>query len=329
MFDLVAGFCHSQVLAALVELEVFEQLYAARATPEELARRCAVPPDRMAVLLRAGVALGLLRRHRGGTYGLARKGAALLGVPGLQAMIRHHRILYADMADPVAFFRGEGPGGLAQFWPYVFGAAQAEDPETAREYSDLMAQSQRLVAEETLRAVSLRDVRCLMDVGGGTGAFLSAAGDTAREMQLRLFDLPAVVAGAEARFARAGQQDRVEIIAGSFRDDPLPGGADMISLVRVLYDHGDATVAALLRKARGALPPGGRLLIAEPMSGGDRPERAGDAYFALYTMAMGTGRTRSADEISALCADAGFTGIKEHPAPRPFVTRVLTARVPG
>ncbi len=79
----------------------------------------------------------------------------------------------------------------------------------------------------------------------------------------------------------------------------LPQGADAISLVRVLYDHADDTVAPLLRAVHDALPPGGRVVVSEPMSGGDSPDPATDVYFSVYTLAMQTGRTRSAAEIAA------------------------------
>ncbi|MFK7754652.1 MAG: methyltransferase [Sedimentitalea sp.] len=329
MFDLVAGFCHSQVLMALVEFDILDQLMEQEASVEALALRSNVPADRMRVLLRAGVALKLLVLRRNGDCALSRKGAALTGVPGLGEMIRHHRVFYRDLQDPVAFFREGGKTELAAFWPYVFGAAQAEDPDIAATYSDLMAQSQALVADDTLRAVSLKPVKRLMDVGGGTGAFLTAAAQAWPHLDLCLFDLPAVVSGAEERFSSESIRGRVEILPGSFRDDPIPTGADMISLVRVLYDHSDSTVLDLLRAVYTALPPGGQLLVSEPMTGGDQPERAGDAYFALYTMAMGTGRTRSAREIEALCVQAGFENLRHYPAPRPFVTRVLTARRPN
>ena len=85
--------------------------------------------------MRAGAALGLLKTGGQGVR-LTRKGAALTGVPGLQDMIRHHRVLYDDLADPAAFFRGEGETGLSRFWPYVFGAGAAEDPETAERFPE-------------------------------------------------------------------------------------------------------------------------------------------------------------------------------------------------
>jgi demethylspheroidene O-methyltransferase len=325
LFDIVQGFVKAQALSALVELNLPHRLLNGPERVEVLARYCDLPADRMRILLQAGAGMGLLRRKRGDRYGLTRQGAALTGVPGLEAMIRHHGAFYRDMENPVALLRGETETELARFWPYVFGAAGAVDPEVTATYSDLMAQSQRMVAQDTLAQVSLRGTRRLMDVGGGTGVFLTAAAQAAPEAELMLFDLPAVVQGATARFAEAGLSARAVIHPGSFRDDPLPRGADVISLVRVLYDHADDTVADLLRAVYAALPPGGRLIVSEPMSGGTRPDPQTDVYFAFYTLAMRTGRTRSQAEIAGLCRDAGFVDLRSLPARRPYITSVLTA----
>ncbi|GFE49459.1 Demethylspheroidene O-methyltransferase [Roseobacter cerasinus] len=328
IFDLVQGFVQSQVLMALVELDIFRRLRAGPMTAEALGAATAIPAVRMQVLLQAGAALRLLKRGRGGRYRLARKGAALMGVPGLEAMIRHHKAFYADLADPVALLRDPQDTALAGFWPYVYGAAGAVDPTTAETYSDLMAQSQRLVSEDTLRMVSLKGVTRLLDVGGGTGAFLEAAGAATPGLELMLFDLPQVAPQALDRFARAGLTARATIHPGSFRDQPLPMGADAISLIRVLYDHSDDIVRDLLAQAYATLPPGGHLIISEPMSGGAVPDRAGDVYFAFYTLAMQTGKARSAAEISELCQDAGFADLRCPRPRRPYVTQVVTARKP-
>lgn len=324
MFDLVAGFVQSQVLMAVVELRLLHRLMEAPRTPAGLAREAGMTTQRMEILLQAAAALGLIRRRKDGRFGLARKGAALLGVPGLEAMILHHRAFYRDMEDPVALLRGEVDTELANFWPYVFGARGDVDPAVTQTYSDLMADSQGLVAQDTLRMVNLSGVTRLLDVGGGSGAFALAVAQAHPTLDLMLFDLPDVVPAAQARFTAAGQGGRLTVHGGSFRSDSLPYGADAISLIRVLYDHSDDTVRGLLSKIHDTLPTGGRLIISEPMSGGALPERAGDVYFAFYTMAMRTGKTRSSEEIARLCTDAGFAEIKT-PAPlRPFVTSVLT-----
>lgn len=326
LFDLVAGFTYSQVLHAAVSLGLVEHLVNGPRSPAELALRCGVPSERMAVLCQAAAALDLLKRCRDGRFRLTRLGAALNGVPGLREMILHHSVLYRDLAEPGAFFRGETETELAGFWPYVFGADGDVDPDVAATYSNLMADSQVLVAEETLKAIDLSDTTALLDIGGGTGAFLAAVGAAYPELTLHLFDLPAVAPAARDRFDAAGLSGRAAIHSGSFQRDPLPIGADAISLIRVLYDHQDTTVRALLASAHATLPPGGRIVISEPMSGGDRPERAGDAYFALYCLAMRTGTVRSARRIADLLSEAGFVAVTTPRVDRPFVTRVVTAK---
>lgn len=327
IFDLVQGFVRSQALFALVELNILQRLLDGPRRSEDLAFAASMQAERMQVLLNAGAAMGLLKRRRDGTYALARKGAAILGVPGLQDMIRHHDVFYRDLSDPVALLRNEKETELSRFWPYVFGGENVPAGVATR-YSDLMAHSQGLVAQDTLRQVSLKGVRKLVDVGGGSGAFLMAVARKYRQPELVLFDLPEVMPSAAERLSRAGLQDRIVQVPGSFRRDDLPAGADAISLVRVLYDHADETVTDLLARAFAALPSGGRLIISEPMAGSAGPDPAGDVYFAFYTMAMGTGKARSAERIAQLCKTAGFEGISTPKPARAYVTSVVTALKP-
>ena len=54
--------------------------------------------------------------------------------------------------------------------------------------------------------------------------------------------------------------------------------------------------------------------------------RSTDAYFAVYCMAMRTGRVRSAEEIAKLLTEVGFSGAAQVRTWRPFITSVVTAR---
>jgi demethylspheroidene O-methyltransferase len=331
MFDLVQGFVASQMLGAMVQLDVFSALMGGPRSVQDMAGACDLPPASMQILLQSGAGLGLLRRLKDGRFDITARGAALTAVPGLAGMIAHHGALYADLADPVALLRGGVQTQLSQVWPYVFGAGAADDPARAARYSALMADSQAMVAAEVMASISFHGMNRLLDVGGGTGAFLAAVGTTYPKLQLDLFDLPAVLAGAQARlgpmFGPMGA--RVCLHPGSFRDDPLPRGADAISLIRVLYDHSDETVAGLLRAVYDALPAGGHLIVAEPMSGGAQPDPITDVYFLVYTFAMQTGRTRSAAEIATLLRNAGFCDIKIIKGYRAFIASTLYARKPA
>ncbi len=317
LFDLCAGFVYAQVLVACVELDLFETVAARPLSGEVLAARLQVPEAAMMTLLNAACALRLLARAAGDTFRLGSLGAALRGNPGAVAMIRHHRLFYADMADPVALLRGETSPALRQFWPY-----QGEGQAAA--YSKLMADSQPMIAAEVLAAYDFRRHRCLLDIGGGDGSFLAAVAARAPGLRLQLFDLPAVVALAAARFDSAGLSSRASAHGGNFHRDPLPAGADIITLIRVLHDNDDETVLRILRAARAVLPPDGVLLIAEPMAGTTGAPRVGEAYFGFYLLAMGNGRPRRPTELRNLLHEAGFTTARELPVSQPMLARVLT-----
>jgi demethylspheroidene O-methyltransferase len=243
--------------------------------------------------------------------------------------VRHHAVLYADLADPVALLRAErGSTALARYWAYATAATPGELPGgRIDDYTTLMAESQGLVASEILDAYALARHHVLLDVGGGDGSFLRAAAARWPRLELRLFDLPAVVERARPRFAAAGLERRTQLHGGDFRRDALPAGADLVSLVRVLHDHDDDVVLRILRAVAAALPPGGRVLIAEPMAGTRGAEPMGDAYFGLYLFAMGSGRPRTLAELAQLLDAAGFEAPQQYATHVPLLTRVAVARL--
>jgi demethylspheroidene O-methyltransferase len=331
LFDLCAGFVYSQVLFACVELDVFKMLASGPRTPSELARELDLPLDATARLLNAATALRLLERRGEGRFGLGMLGAALNGNPGVAAMIAHHSALYRDLADPVSLLRGrQTDTALSQYWPYAI----VETPETLEShqvsaYSELMAASQSFIAHDVLDAYDFGRHRCLLDVGGGDGAFITAVAQRFSKLRFKLFDLPAVAARARNRLTASGLGARVEFHDGNFMVTPLPRGADLITLVRVGHDHDDPAIMRLFKAARRALPPKGTLLVAEPMSGVSGAEPIGDAYFNFYLLAMGSGRPRTAPDISKLLIQAGFASIRQHKTRNPMLVQVITAESSG
>lgn len=329
LFDLVSGFVYSQVLLACVQLDLFERMAAGGPqTAAVLAQRTDVPLRSMQRLLDAAVALRLLQAVEDGCYGLGSLGAPMVGNPALASMVRHHAALYADLRDPVALLRNEGAGtAMSAYWPYAaYEQPQALSTRAVAEYSALMTASQPMVIEEVLDAYPLQRHRCLLDVGAGEGRFVAAVAERAPALQLMLFDLPPVAELARQRLATLGLDARVQAHGGSFFDDPLPQGADIVSLVRVLFDHDDAHALAILRAARAALPAGGTLLVAEPMAQAAGAQAMGDAYFGLYLLAMGRGQPRSAQALGDLMRHAGFDHVRALRTRLPLQAGVLVAR---
>lgn len=322
LFDISAGFVYSQVFMSCVALDWFNRLAEGPVAVATLADEARMPLVAAERLLRAANTLQLTESRRDGHVALGPLGAAMIGDPGIAAMAAHHHLLYRDMADPLALLRGEcDDTALSRYWGY----AKSDSPEAlgaddVAPYSALMAASQPMIAEQVLAALSLRPYKHILDIGGGVGAFLEAVHARYPHLQRTLFDLPGVIA------ARGERDDDVTAVGGSFLVPELPQGADLISLVRIVHDHDDDVVLALLKNIRTIIPRQGTLLIAEPMAGIGGAETVGDVYFGFYLLAMGSGRARNHKEINELLGEAGFSAASLHATPVPLIASVLTAR---
>ncbi|MEM6498901.1 MAG: methyltransferase, partial [Pseudomonadota bacterium] len=295
---------------------------------EELAVKVELETASAERLLDAAVALRLIRRSRNGCYRLDELGAALRGAPGVIEMIKHNQTFYRDAQDPVAILRSEQRATeLSRYWPYAEGDARVKNLQCAdiNSYSVLMAATQPQIASDVIAAYSFRRHTSLLDIGGGNGAFVTAVAKSAPKLNVCVLDLPSVAEQAMKHFRRMGIAHRASAIGGDFHRDPLPNSADIICLVRILLDHDDERVRHLLSAAHKVLPSGGRILIAEPMSRAPGAELLSDAYFGLYLMAMGRGRTRTADHIQELLGVSGFTNQRLLRTRRPLMTQVIIA----
>lgn len=326
LFDIIAGFTYSQTLFACVEGGIIARLEGGAASSAALAEVARLDGAATQRLLRAAAALGLIEQVGDDLWMLGEQGVALVGNPGAIAMIRHHHLLYADLADPLGLLRGErsGPGALAGYWPYALGdGSEGGNSDAVSPYSQLMAASQPMVADQVVHAFRFDRHRRMLDVGGGSGAFIGAVAKVAPALEFGLFDLPAVTALGQQQLAAQGVT--VNAHPGDFRGDSIPPGYDLITLIRILHDHDDDLAQSLLIKIRAGLSRGGTLLIAEPMAGTRGAEAMADAYFGFYLLAMGSGRARTAQEIGAMLTRAGFATWAERPTGLPIVTRVIVA----
>lgn len=325
LFDLCAGFVYSQVLSSCVELGVFDLLESGPKHRDDIAKACDLDSSACDTLMRSAVSLKLLQLYDENQYCLGIHGAALLANPGIQSMIEHHTFLYRDLKDPVSIMRRDQPQTLlSAFWDYQVQDKLQSSKSEKQPYTQLMSASQGMIAEQIVDCYPMKNHQQLLDVGGGDGTFLRKMIDAAPDLKLMLLDLPAVADQAKRHFEAS--QIACECIGGNMLTDALPVGADIISLVRVVHDHNDEEALALLRNCHDALPTGGTILLAEPMA----VERVGDpttdAYFGFYLHAMGRGRPRTATELTALLAKAGFIGAKQIPTQLPMLVRMISAR---
>lgn len=201
---------------------------------------------------------------------------------------------YSIRTGRPAFDEANGVG----YWEYLAG-----HPDLRVQFDESQEAMTRLELLAVVRAYDWAALGTLVDVGGGTGAFLG--GLLARHRALRgvVFDLPDAVADAPARLADAGVAGRCEVTGGSFFDTPVPPGAGGYLLKRVLYGWDDDRATEILRAVRAAMRPDSRLLLLEPVA---REEDELSSSMDLLMLTLSSGRVRTVAELDGLLGAAGL-----------------------
>ncbi|HEY7261361.1 MAG TPA: methyltransferase [Trebonia sp.] len=151
----------------------------------------------------------------------------------------------------------------------------------------------------------------VVDVGGGTGALLGAVLTRNPGLRGTLVDLPETVARGAECLTGLGLAGRFGVAGQSFFD-PLPAGADVYLLSKIIHDWDDHDAAAILRRCAQAAGRHGRVLIIEG-HGGD----TADAAFAemnLRMLVLTGGRERTLGDYQDLAGTAGLRVVAVHKA---------------
>lgn len=142
-------------------------------------------------------------------------------------------------------------------------------------------------------------VRSVVDVGGGSGAMLAEILRLHPAIRGTLVDRPQTVAHSGEVFRAAGVSDRATAVGQSFFD-PLPPGADLYLLKKVLNDWPDPGALAILRRCAEAARPAGRIVVLSSVTpdGAPRP--------LTIEMVLLGGKHRSVSEFRELALEAGL-----------------------
>lgn len=142
-------------------------------------------------------------------------------------------------------------------------------------------------------------VRSVVDVGGGTGSFLAALLRAHPQLRGTLVDLPGTVGRAVSGLRAADVAGRVTLCGQSFFD-PLPPGADVYLLRKVLGDWPDAETVRILKGCATAAAPAGRVVVL----GGVEPDHA-PRRLSIEMVLLGATHNTMA-EFRELAARAGL-----------------------
>jgi 2-polyprenyl-3-methyl-5-hydroxy-6-metoxy-1,4-benzoquinol methylase len=161
-----------------------------------------------------------------------------------------------------------------------------------------------LRTEALIKAVGLKGVKTVLDLGGGPGT--NAIAMAKKGVKATIFDLPDTIKIAKKVARREGVRG-INFIAGNFHADSIGSGYDLILLSQIFHAFSAEENIALLRKCSAAVPPGGRVVVQEFPINEARTSPPQSALFSV-NMLVGTekGRCYSPGEIKHWLAETGF-----------------------
>jgi SAM-dependent methyltransferase len=297
-------FMKSRAILTAAELDLFTELDQNRADAPEIAARLGLHERAATRLLDCLVAFGLLVKSEGG-YRPSKHGATLsAGHPEtILPSVLHLNHLWENWSHLTESVRlGENPH---------------REPKAKRHGKRLEAfiGTMHVAGRELSRRLAgtydLSRFGKLLDIGAGAATYTVAFLQKNPRMKAILFDLPEVVPLSEERLRAAGLEGRVELVAGDFYEDELPGGCDLALLSAIIHQNSPTKNLELFRKVRRALAPGGALLIRDHIMNEERTAPADGALFALNMLVCTDGGdSYTFGEVRETLLEAGFGSVE-------------------
>jgi len=311
LMGMVRGFQESRILLTAVELDLFTAI-AAGGTGAVVAKRCRTDRRATELLLNALVALEVVRRV-GDQYQNSPVATQFLvaNAPDDARMaLRHNLSLWATWSSLTEAVR-EGHVALRA-------EMHERDDDWTVPFIAAMHRGAAARAPSVVAAVGAGNVKRMLDVGGGSGAYAIAFAQSNPELTAVVLDLPTVLPITEGHIEEAGLSKRVTTLAGDLRQDDFGKSYDLIFLSSICHMLGPDGNRDLLARAARALAPGGRVVIQDFILEPDRTRPRQAVLFAL-NMLVGTeaGSTYTEAEYASWLKAAGLGAVRRIPLPGP------------
>ncbi len=303
---MIGGCTTSQLIYVAAKLGIADCLHDGPKGADQLAAEVGAQPESLYRLLRALAVMGLFAETEGRAFALTPLGA-LLQTTAPQSLrgwaIVHGEELYRTWEGLLYSVQTGQPGfehvyGMG-WWDYL-----GQHPETAAVFNQRMttvfAQRNTAIAA----AYDFSSCHTIVDVAGGQGSLLAAILSAHPSVRGVLFDLPAVVEGAQPLLEQAGVRERCEVVGGDMFV-VVPSGGDAYLLSTIIHDWKDEQAVAILRNCRRAMTDQARLLLVELIVPSDNTPST-TKIMDVGMMVMMHGQERTEAEYRDLYQAAGF-----------------------
>jgi len=313
VLGLMDSYITSAALNAALELKLFWLLAEQPLDAPAIAQLLGIPANRTQYWLQLLSTTGLLERgSRGYTPSHSARTAILdtYSQDTWALLARDARDRFPAILDLALHIREPGSTWAARGVrsPDYF-TQMVEDPERARRFTRMLYEIHLPLAEVLAECLSMRGVRRLMDLGGGSGVMSIALLQRHLDLTAVVVDIANVCAAGREIAEEQSLEARLTYHAADFERDDLPSGVDMI-LECDVGNYGEP----MFQKIRAALNPGGRLVIVDHFAPepGLAPALAPYPHWAFLSSLERPDRSYpTTEEVQTRLTHAGFRVLSE------------------
>jgi SAM-dependent methyltransferase len=335
----------SQALYTVAKLKVADAIGSGCASIEEIADKVGgnVRKEALYRCVRLLAACGFFEELAGGSDGSAR---AMYRLTPLGALLQTRvapELQPSFACGVLTWFEPPMWKAWMSLPDYVAGAADAlpwdsanglsvwdyysSHEESSQPFNEFMSVFSRLHNPALLQIVPWKEFegRRVVDVGGGFGTVACAIKDAFPGIDMYSLDLPDVVEQAR-QTGQAPPEDKVTLVGGDMFDAATyPEGVSVVLLKHILHDWDDEHSRATLVACHEALPPDGKVLVADailPNPGETSPTMTAQVHSDVLMMLF-SGKERTERQWQDLADSAGFkveSFFKESPIPNMMIT---------
>jgi SAM-dependent methyltransferase len=301
--ELVRGFMESRAVLTALELNLFTAI-GSGTTASEVAAKTGTDARATEMLLNALVSLELLekRDNRFFNGSVAAQFLTDTSPDNARTGLMHIANLWNTWSTLTECVRAGTSVASRQTTP--------RSDDATRAFIAAMDHNASERAPLVVRAVG-NDVRRMLDLGGGSGAYSIAFAKANPEMTAEVFDTSAVLPLTQEYVRKAGLESRISTRCGDLRTDSFGSGYDLIFLSAIAHMFSPDENRSLLRRACDALVPGGKLVLQDFIL---EPDKTAPKFAAIFSLNMLVntegGASYSEAEYTDWLHEAGFTEVR-------------------
>jgi SAM-dependent methyltransferase/predicted transcriptional regulator len=301
--EFASSFQKSRILLSGFELDIFTNIEESGITNKQISYNLILDEHACERLMNALVSLGFLKKKNHLFYNTTESSAFLSRKsPDYLGGLMHSNHLWNTWSNLTKVIKT----GVSAHPDEI--NSRGEDWLTP--FITAMHDRAKKQAPLQLASIDLSEIKSILDIGGGSGAYSMEFASRKPGIDATVFDLPNVVPITKVFLEKEGFSDKVKTYAGDYTTDDLPGGFDMVFLSAIIHSNSLEVNADLIKKCFGSLNKNGRIVIQDWIMNNDRTQPTPGAVFAI-NMLVGTesGDCYTEPEVTEMLSAAGFKDI--------------------